>query len=50
MENGERREFFVALDSKDVRSMLTLLDRAQKKDTALRALVATSKLPFLEPK
>jgi hypothetical protein len=50
MESGESQEVFIALDAKDLQSMMEILQRAQRKDQALRKLLSAANLPYLEPK
>jgi hypothetical protein len=47
-EEGEHKEFFVALDSNDVLQLADLLDRAFKKEDSLKALCAAKEITFLE--
>jgi hypothetical protein len=48
-EDDERRELFVALDSKDLGLLADAIARARQKDESLRQIIAASKLAFLEP-
>ena len=47
-EAGERREFVVALDTKDVQFLLELLDRASKKTKTLEAVIASTNMTYIE--
>lgn len=49
LQNGQHKEFFVALDTKDVQKMITVLERAKSKAESLRSLVEAAKVPYLEP-
>jgi hypothetical protein len=48
MESNQLQEFFVSLDSKDLQFMLDLIQRAIKKDVAMRALLEKAQVQFLE--
>jgi hypothetical protein len=50
MESGERKQFFVALDSSDLELMSEVLSRAKQKDLVLRKILADSDMQLLEPK
>ena len=50
LEAGETANFFVALDSADLAILSKTVERAKKKDEALRKLIAAAKLPLLEPR
>jgi hypothetical protein len=48
--SGEYREFFVALDTLDVKALRDILDRALEKENSLRAIADKSNLNILEVK
>ena len=45
---GKHKEFYVALDTSDIRKLKDCIDRAEKKEMALRAILAKSETPYLE--
>jgi hypothetical protein len=47
---GNRSEHFFALDSNDVRSLKTVIDRALKKEETLTSLMREAKVDVLQPK
>jgi len=47
-ESSIRKEIFIAMNGRDVRQLLTVLERALKKEEALRKTAETSNLPVLE--
>jgi hypothetical protein len=47
---GVPRDFYVALDSQDVKSLLDVLQRAVSKEESLRGLVEEKGLTILEVK
>jgi len=47
-KGNRHEEFFVALDTNDVRTLRAVLDRAEKKEAALRALLQTSGITYLD--
>ena len=47
-EDGEEREFFVTLDSKDLRELQAGISRALEKDATLRRFMEQSKLQLFE--
>lgn len=49
LDGSQQKEFFLALDFEDVNSLIGILQRAQKKDGALRKLLAQLKLPHIVP-
>jgi len=49
MENNERKEFFVALDSRDVRELQELLKRAEQKAEKLNEVFAAAQLSRIGP-
>ncbi|HEX8163529.1 MAG TPA: hypothetical protein VF538_16785 [Pyrinomonadaceae bacterium] len=49
-ENRKRREFVVALDTKDVDELITVLERARAKTESLKSVIASTKLPYIEVK
>lgn len=49
-EAGANREFFVALDSADVRELIENLERALKKEGSLKALASEKGIAILEVK
>jgi hypothetical protein len=46
-EGRETKEFFVSLTSKDLQKLLEVLQRAERKETALMAAMEDSKIPVL---
>ncbi len=46
-DGDELREFFVAMDSADIRRLRTLLDRAERKAASLTSLLEASSVPLL---
>jgi len=44
-EDGEHKEFFVALDSDDIENLVQVLKRASTKANSLRTLMAEARLP-----
>lgn len=47
-EEGEHKDFFVAMDSDDVVQLVGVLDRAFKKEDSLKALCAEKEITLLE--
>lgn len=47
-QDGENTDFFIALDTGDVRKLRAVLDRADKKAANLQALLEATKLSYLE--
>ena len=47
-EGVQHKEFFVALDTSDIRSLRTLLDRADKKASSLKATLTDKNVPYLD--
>ncbi len=47
-EGITRKEFYVAMDSDDIRTMKKMLDRATTKEESLRALIGITKVPVLD--
>lgn len=50
VESGEEKEFFVALDNKDVQNLIEIFIRAQQKDSNIKQFLAQSNLNCIEPK
>jgi len=48
LENGEHQEFFVALNTSDVRKLRATMERAEKKAETLQAFIAKSGIPYFE--
>ncbi|MCX6381767.1 MAG: hypothetical protein NT023_20210, partial [Armatimonadetes bacterium] len=46
-ENGEHKEFYVALDTEDVRKLQETLERATTKDKSLKDLLGQTNLSYL---
>ena len=46
--NGEHEDIYIALDTDDVQRLKEVIDRADEKATALKALVNKAQLPYLE--
>jgi hypothetical protein len=44
----EHKEFYVALDTNDILVLKEVIERAEKKTDALKSIIKTSKLPYLE--
>jgi hypothetical protein len=42
------KEFYVALDTNDILVLKEVIERAEKKTNALKSIIKTSKLPYLE--
>lgn len=49
-ENGERKEMYFALDSKDLKTLADVVKRAEAKDSALRTTLKSMGTVCLEPK
>ena len=49
MENGEEREFFVALDKRDIQLLIDVLTRAQQKESGIKQFLDQSNLNCIEP-
>lgn len=47
-ENGELKEFFVALDTEDVGKMQIVLERANSKADTLKTMLQNAQVPYLE--
>lgn len=47
-EAGRFKEFFVAMDTKDLQHLIDALMRAQSKTESLKAVLATSGTPYIE--
>lgn len=45
---GERQEFVVALDTKDIQLLLDTLERAAKKTKSLESLIASTGMTYME--
>jgi hypothetical protein len=45
---GPHKEFYVALDTGDLRKLKELIVRAEKKDIALQTILKSSKVPYLD--
>jgi hypothetical protein len=48
MEGGESKEFFVALDTKDIEAFINVLDRAKAKTETLKAFIASANLSHID--
>ena len=48
-QSGEIKEFFVALDTTDVKALREVLDRADTKSESLKALIGRSGITYLDP-
>jgi hypothetical protein len=46
--SGEHKEFYVSLDIYDIQLFKALIERAERKTTALEAILKSAKLPYLE--
>jgi hypothetical protein len=49
-QNKARREFVVALDTKDIEDLITILERAKAKTESLESVIASTKLPYIAVK
>lgn len=49
-QDGEHLEFSVAMNRTDLRSLIEALERAEKKDQALRSFIQNAGVPFFEDK
>ncbi|HET6386457.1 MAG TPA: hypothetical protein VFJ58_23945 [Armatimonadota bacterium] len=49
LEDVERKEFWVTLDTNDLDQLIATLDRARTKAEKLRATIATSGIHYLPP-
>ncbi len=49
-ESADDKDFYVALDTGDLRSLRAALDRAEKKAECLQILLKNSVVPYLDPK
>jgi hypothetical protein len=47
--NGKHREIYIALDSGDIKQLKAIIERAEKKDTALQSILTQSRIPYLAP-
>lgn len=48
-EQGQQKEFFVALDTTDVGALSKVLDRADSKAESLKAFLAETEVPYIDP-
>jgi hypothetical protein len=48
-EEGSLKEFFVAMDARDLRSLREALDRAEQKGERLQAFIEAAKVQYLDP-
>jgi len=48
-EDGEEKEFFVALDTSDVDALRKVLDRAERKTESLKAFLERTRVSYIEP-
>jgi hypothetical protein len=48
MDAGQRREFFVALDTSDIEKLMKTVERAKVKADSLKALLATTDVPYVD--
>jgi len=49
MESGEEKEFFVALDKRDIQLLIDVLIRAQQKESSIKLFLDQSNLNCIEP-
>lgn len=49
VESGEEKEFFVALDKRDIQLLIDVLTRAQQKESNIKQFLAKSNLNCIEP-
>ena len=49
-QEGERKEFFVAMDNADIAKLRKVLDRADAKTTVLQELIERSGTQYFESK
>jgi len=47
-ESGERREFVVAMDTKDIQAITEACDRAAKKTKSLESVIASTNMTYIE--
>ena len=47
-ESGERREFVVAMDTKDIQALTEACERAAKKTKSLEAVIASTNMTYIE--
>lgn len=47
-EGGKHQEFYVSLDTEDIQTLKKVIARAEKKTEALKAILAASKITYLE--
>ncbi|HST51051.1 MAG TPA: hypothetical protein VLJ61_03495 [Pyrinomonadaceae bacterium] len=47
-ESGERREFVVAMDTKDIQVLLEACERAAKKTKSLESVIASTNMTYIE--
>jgi hypothetical protein len=47
-EGGATKEFYVAMDSEDLRTLKKLVERANHKEQSLRTLIEATKVPVLD--
>ena len=47
-KNGEHEDVYIALDTEDVQKLREVLERAEEKAVALKALISKAELPYLE--
>ncbi len=45
---GEHREYYFALDADDIRKLKGVIERAEKKTTALQAILKKAEVNYLE--
>lgn len=50
LEDGEPKEFFVAMDERDVAELKELLDRAETKATLLKQLMGSANIQYIDPR
>lgn len=46
--SGDHKEFYVALDTDDIKVLKEVVERAEKRTIALESILKTSKVPYLE--
>ena len=48
IDHGERRNFAVALDTKDVQVLIDALERAKKKTENLKSVIASTGMTYID--
>lgn len=49
LENSEEKEFFVALDRRDLQRLLDALTRAQQKESSIKQFLSQTNINYVEP-